>query len=80
MKEDLGLEIIQEDMISKQKSKEDMLDDLQNFIDEIGRLPLSREIDENLNVNSCGSYYKYFGGINNAFITLGYIPNKNQLL
>lgn len=76
MKEELGLEIVQEDMISKQKSSENMLIDLQLLIDKLGKLPTMDEIDECEFCLSSGSYHRYFGGINNIFIKLGYIPNK----
>jgi len=76
MKEELGLEIIQEDMVGKEKSKEELLDGMQKLIDELGRLPLSKEINECKYTNGCGSYNKYFGGINDVFIQLGYVPNK----
>ena len=79
MKEDLGLEIIQEDMISKSKTKEEMLSDMQRLINELGRLPLSKEIDACNFTNHCACYHRYFGGINNVFIQLGYIPNKKSI-
>lgn len=79
MKEELGLEIIQEDMISKSKTKEELLYDLEKLIKELGRLPLAKEIDECEYTNSSCNYHKYFGGINNAFIQLGYIPNKKSI-
>lgn len=79
MKEDLGLEIIQEDMISKSKSKEEMLNDMQRLINELGRLPLSKEVDSCDYTNNCACYHRYFGGINNVFIQLGYIPNKKSI-
>lgn len=79
MKEELGLEIIQEDMISKSKTKEEMLDDMQRLINELGRLPLSKEIDTCNYSNNCTCYHRYFGEINNVFIQLGYIPNKKSI-
>lgn len=79
MKEALGLEVVQEDMISKKKPKDEMLDLLQNYIDELGRLPLCREIDVNPNMPHSGTYHKYFNGLNNAFVRLGYTPNKKTI-
>lgn len=79
MKLELGLEIVQEDMISKSKSKEEMLDDMQKLINELGRLPLSKEIDACKYTNNSASYHRYFGGINNVFVQLGYIPNKKSI-
>ena len=79
MKEDLGLEIIQEDMISKSKTEEEMLEDMQRLIDELGRLPSTKEIEVCEYTNNASSYSKYFGGINNVFIQLGYIPNKKSI-
>lgn len=76
MKEALGLEIIQEDMVSKHKTNEEMLEDLQRLINELGRIPTSKEIDECDYINRCSNYHRYFGGLNNALIELGYKPNK----
>lgn len=79
MKKELGLEIIQEDMLSREKSKEDMLIDMQKLINELERLPLASEVDSCNYMNGCCCYHKYFGGINNVFIMLGYIPNKKSI-
>jgi len=76
MKEALGLEIIQDDMVNRQKSKEEMLDDMKTFIKELGRLPLSKEINKNKNMLSCAAYCRYFGSLNKVFLQLGYKPNK----
>lgn len=76
MKEDLGLEIVQEDMICRHKTNEEMLNDLQKLIDNLGRVPSTKDIDTCKYMNSVQSYYKAFGGINNALISLGYKPNK----
>lgn len=78
MKVELGLEIVQEDMISKQKSEKEMLQDLQKLINKLGRLPLAKDFKEE-NINSASSYHKHFGGINNAFLQLGYTPNKKSI-
>lgn len=79
MKSELGLEVNQEDMLSKEKSKEEMLDDLEKLIKVNNRLPSSKEINACDFTNCCASYYKYFGGINEAFLTLGYKPNKKSI-
>jgi len=79
MKEELGLEIIQENMYDKVKSKDEMLSDMQNFINELGRIPTSDEIDSNKNILNACTYYNYFGGINNVFLQLGYTPNKKLI-
>lgn len=62
MKEDLGLEIIQESMIDKQKSKEEMLEDIKLICNEIyikeGRKTIIRS-DFNNN-NKCLTYQTYY--------------------
>lgn len=79
MKEELGLEIVQESMIDRQRSEEQMIEDMKFFISELGRLPTVLEINNNKNmVNAC-TYHNYFGGINNVFLTLGYVPNKKDI-
>ena len=79
MKKDLGLYIVREDMISKSKSQEDLLLDLENLIKELGHLPTREEINNCEYCSSSLTYDKYFGGINNAFIKLGYFPNKKSI-
>lgn len=76
MKKDLGLDVIQEDMVSRHKSKECMLEDLQKLIDELGRVPTSKEVDKCEYTNESQTYARYFGGLSNAIVMLGYIPNK----
>jgi hypothetical protein len=76
MKKDLGLEIVREDMINKQKTEEEMLNDLKNFINELGRLPRAKEIDKNKNMVNSATYHKYFGSLNMIFEGFGYKPNK----
>ena len=76
MKLELGMEIIQEDMIIRHKSKDEMLNDMQKLIDELDRLPTTKDIVECPYINNSACYSIYFGGINNVFIQLGYIPNK----
>jgi len=70
------MEIIQEDMIIRHKSKDEMLNDMQKLIDELDRLPTTKDIVECPYINNSACYSIYFGGINNVFIQLGYIPNK----
>ena len=79
MKEELGLEIIQECMTTKHKPKEEMVDDMNTFINQLGRLPSAKEINENKDMNSAGTYCRFFGGINNVFLSLGYIPKKKDI-
>lgn len=79
MKTALGLQIVQKDMISKHKSPDELLDLLQQYISKLGRLPLCREIDQNANMPNSGVYHRYFNGLNNAFILLGYTPNKKSI-
>jgi len=79
MKEELGLIINQESMIDKMKSKEEMLEDMKFFINQLNRLPSTKEINENKNMLNCTAYHRYFGGINNVFMELGYIPNKKLI-
>lgn len=79
MKLELGLEIVKEDMISKNRSKEQMLLDLKKLINELGHLPISCEIDNCQYTLNCSSYVNYFRGVNNAFIELGYKPNKKSI-
>ena len=76
MKKELGLEIVQESMVEKHKSKEEMLEDMQRLIDELGRIPSADDIDNCSYTNNTTAYYRYFKGINNALILLGYKPNK----
>jgi len=79
MKEELGLEIIQESMIDRQRSKEEMIKDMKIFINQLGRLPSTKEVNDNKDmVNAC-TYFNYFGGINNVFLSLGHIPNKKDI-
>lgn len=79
MKEELGLEIVQECMTKKHKSKEEMINDMQNFINQLGRIPSAKEIDNNKDMVGAGAYCRYFGGINNVFLSLGYIPKKKDI-
>jgi hypothetical protein len=79
MKEELGLNIVQESMIDKVKSKEEMLQDMKDFIEELGRVPNSDEINNNFKLMGTGSYFKYFGGINKVFEILGCKPNKKTI-
>lgn len=79
MKKELGLEIVQENMLDKTKSKDIMIEELQSFIKELGRLPLRREINENKNMVNSQSYDKYFGSLDDLYIYLGYIPNKKSI-
>jgi len=76
MKKELGLEITQENMLDKQKSKEEMIDNIKEFINEFGRIPTYYEIDNNSNFASRSTYNKFFGGYNNVFLMLGYLPKK----
>lgn len=79
MKEELGLEIVQESMIDRQRTREDMICDMKIFISQLGRLPSTKEINKNKSmVNAC-TYHNYFGGINNVFLSLGYVPNKKDI-
>lgn len=76
MKMELGFEIIQEDMTCRHKTKDEMLEDLQKLIDELDRIPSTKDIESCQYINNPRCYWTYFGGINNALIQLGYIPNK----
>lgn len=79
MKKDLKLEIIQEDMKAKHKNRDELLKDLKDFINKLGRLPNSYEIDDNFDMLNRTAYNREFGGISNAFNLLGYIPNKKSI-
>jgi len=57
-------------------SKESLLEMLQNFINELGRLPTAKEVDSNPNIPTCNPYNKHFGGLFGAYVELGYDLNK----
>lgn len=79
MKKELGLEIIQEDMTSKHKSKDQMIDDIKRLYDKLGRTPTSDEIDNCEYTNNTACYSNYFGGINKVFEMLNIEPNKRSI-
>lgn len=73
---DLGFEVNKENMLEKEKSKEEMLKDLQRAIDESGSIPKQRDIVKFNYMSSQSVYHKKFNGLNNAVLELGYLPNK----
>lgn len=77
MKEELGLKVIQEDMISKSKSNEELLNDLKNLIEKLKRVPTTRELTK-YGINNQSCYIKAFGTYNNALRLLGYDPVKED--
>lgn len=79
MLKEFSLPINQENMLENIKSKEEMLVDLQRLIDELGRLPVRDDFQNCLYIASVSSYHKKFGSINNAYLELGYSPNKELL-
>ena len=79
MKKELGLIINQESMIDRMKSREEMIEDMRIFIEQLGRLPTAKEIDRNKNMLNTVAYFNYFGGINNVFLSLGFIPKKKDI-
>jgi len=56
-----------------------MLQELQDLINKLGRIPSSSHFDSSKVTNSSGCYWKYFGGIDNAILQLGYIPFKKSI-
>lgn len=49
------------------------------MVKELGRLPTAKEIDNNKKLSSQSYYFRNFGGINQAYIQLGYKPNKKVI-
>jgi hypothetical protein len=79
MLKELNLPINQENMLERIKTKEEMLEDLQMLIDELHRLPVREDFESCGYISSVSSYHKKFGSINNAYLELGYTPNKELL-
>lgn len=78
MKKDLGLEIIQDDMVGKSKSKDELLNDLKVYVESNCKIPNSNDFGGE-ELMSSSTYFKYFGGINNAIELIGYVPNKRNI-
>lgn len=78
MKKELGLPIIQEDMISRSKNKDELLDDLKKFIEINQRPPQSNDFGNGILLSTC-VYHKCFGGINAAIELCGYKPTKKLI-
>lgn len=79
MKRELGLEILQEDMLSRHKSKEEMLIDLNNLVYSLGRIPRANDINKCESMLGIGTYNRYFGGIGEALRLIGFTPRKKSI-
>lgn len=58
--------------IGRNKNREDMIDDLLNLYEEIGRLPCQRDIHQNPNIASVKKYADEFGSFTEALKVAGF--------
>lgn len=78
MKEEMNLPIIQEDMICKHKTNEELLEDLKSYINSHDVVPSYKIFGKN-GLASASIYNSRFGGTNNAFLLCGVKSNKKSV-
>jgi len=65
-------------IIGRQKSKEELIEDLQELYERLGRVPTQRDVDDCEWIASSGKYFDEFGNFTNALKIAGFKDEKQS--